>query len=127
MEKFLTDGTSYSWLGIEFRSSSDIMPLEHQDLCRYCNFSLTHSAREDFEKLAFKKTKNATLNSFIANARANSESKLTFSESSFNFLQIIVVFCTLYPRGYTTGGCAPYKSQYHCQQLARLKQLMMSQ
>ena len=45
---------------------------------------LTHSAWE----LAFKeKTKNATLNGCISKARANSESKLTFSESSLNFLQ----------------------------------------
>ena len=53
-------------------------------------FYLTHSVREYFEKLAFKekqKTKNATVK-----AKPNSESKLTFSESSFNFLQNRVVF-----------------------------------
>ena len=41
-----------------------------------------------------KKTNNATLNGYISKARANSESKPTFSESSFNFLQKRVVFCT---------------------------------
>ena len=40
-------------------------------------------------------------------ARANSESKLTLSESSFNFLDKRVVFCTLYPRRYMAGGSAP--------------------
>ena len=49
---------------------------------------ITHSAPEYFEKLVFKKKKNnATLNGCISKARANSESKLTFSESSFNFVQ----------------------------------------
>ena len=51
--------------------------------------------------MAFKKPKHASLNGCISKAGANSESKLTFSESSFNFLQKRVVFCTLYPRGYT--------------------------
>ena len=46
-----------------------------------------------------KKTKNATLNGCISKARTNSESELTFAESSFNFVQNRVVFCTLYPRG----------------------------
>ena len=49
------------------------------------NNTLTHSALEYFEKLAFKKIKHATLNSCISKARSNSELKLTFSESSFNF------------------------------------------
>ena len=48
-----------------------------------------------------KKKKNATLNSLISKARANSESKLTFSESSFNFLKNIIAFCMLYPPGYS--------------------------
>ena len=50
---------------------------------------LAHSTREYFEKLAVKKqkaTKNATLNGCISKARTNSEWKLTFSESPFNFL-----------------------------------------
>ena len=54
-----------------------------------------------------KKKKNATLNGCVSNARANSESKLTFSESSFSFLQNKIVFCTFYLRGYTTGGLCP--------------------
>ena len=54
------------------------------------------SASEYFYKLAFKKeTKNKNLNGCIWKARVNSEPKLTFSESSFNFLLNIVVFCTL--------------------------------
>ena len=66
------------------------------------SFYLTHSAREFFENFALKKKKkNATLNSLISKARANSESKLTFSESSFNFLKNIIAFCMLYPPGYS--------------------------
>ena len=62
-------------------------------------FSLTHSAREYFKKLELKKNnKNAALNGCISRARANSVSKLAFSESSFNSLQNKIVFCTLYPR-----------------------------
>ena len=44
-------------------------------------------------KLGIKK-KNAALNGCISKARANSESKLTFSESSFNFLEKIELFFT---------------------------------
>ena len=58
-----------------------------------------------------KKTKSATLNGCISKARANLESKLTFSESLFNFLQKRVVFCTLYPRGYTAGAPAARRGQ----------------
>ena len=67
------------------------------------SFYLTHSTWEFFENLVFtkKKQKNATLNSLISKARANSESKLIFSESPFNFLKNRVVFCTLYPPGYS--------------------------
>ena len=86
--------------------------------------SLTHSAPEYFEKLAFKKTtKNATLNGCISKARANSESKLTFSESSFNFRQYRVgSFCTLYPCEYTTGEPAPWNPRCRYQRLVRLKE-----
>ena len=48
---------------------------------------ITHSAPEYFEKWHLKKNKNTTLNGCISKARANSESKVTFSESSFNFVQ----------------------------------------
>ena len=54
------------------------------------------------------KKRNSTLNGCIS--KANSESKVTFSESSFNFFQNRVVFCTLYPSGYTAGCSAPYNS-----------------
>ena len=68
--------------------------------------------------MAFKKeTKNGNLNGCIWKARVNSEPKLTFSESSFNFLLNIVVFCTLQPLGYTAGGSAPYNPRCHCQRL----------
>ena len=82
---------------------------------------LTHSAREYFEKLAFKK--NPTLNGCISNARANSESKLTFSESLFNFFQNRVVSCTRFTRVYTAGGSALYNPQCCCQWLDGLKEL----
>ena len=42
--------------------------------------------REYFDNLALKKTNMATLNSCISKDTANSESKLAFSRSSFNFL-----------------------------------------
>ena len=72
------------------------------------SFYLTHSAREYLEKLAFKKktTKNPTLNGFISKARAYSKSKLTFSESSFNFLQNRVVFTRQGALSPTTPGAA---------------------
>ena len=88
---------------------------------------LTHSAPEYFEKLAFKKNKNATLNGCISKAKAKSESKLTFSENCFNFLQNKVVFCKLYPRGYTARGYVPYNPWCCCQRLTEPKELMMSQ
>ena len=89
---------------------------------------LTHLAREYYEKLRFKtKTKIPTLNSYISKARANSESKLKFSECSFSFLQNNIVFCTLYPHGYMAGGSALYNPWCCCQQLAVLKEVMMSE
>ena len=76
-------------------------------------------------KTSIKKPKKTpeTLNGCISKARANSESKLTFSESSFNFLQNSVVFYTLYPRGYTVGGSSTYNPRCRCQRLAVLKEL----
>ena len=90
-------------------------------------FYLTHSAREYFEKLGFKKKqKNATLKRFLSKARASSESKLTFSESYFYFLQNRVGFCALYSRGYMAGGFAHYNPHCCCQRVAWVKELMMS-
>ena len=43
--------------------------------------------------------KKPTLNGYILKTRVNSESKLKFSESAFNFLQKSVVFYTLYLQG----------------------------
>ena len=85
-------------------------------------FYLTYSAGEYFEKLALKKTENATLNCFISKARANSESKLTFSESSFNFLQNKVAFCTLFTRVHDRG----LRPRCRCQWLVVLKELNYS-
>ena len=68
-----------------------------------------------------KKTKNATLNGCIPKARANSKSKLTFAENSFNFLQKSVAFSSLYRLGYMAGGSAPYNTLCRCQRLDRLK------
>ena len=42
-----------------------------------------------------------------------------------SFLQNSVVFCTLYPRGYTAGAFAPYKPRCCCQWFAALKELLM--
>ena len=43
------------------------------------------------------------------------------------YFEKLFVFCTLYPRGYTAGGSAPYNFWCRCQKLASLKELMMSQ
>ena len=53
----------------------------------------------------------------------NLESKLRYSESSFNFLQNSIIFCMCYPNGYMTGGSTPCKPWLPCQQLTRLKRL----
>ena len=100
-------------------------PWKLQNWVHFSIFSyLTHSARKYFEKLAFKKkTKNATLNCCISKARANSELKLT--ESPFNFLQNKVVFCTLYPPGYTAEESVPCNPQCRCQRFAGLKELKL--
>ena len=47
-----------------------------------------------FEELALKKSKDPILNYYISKTRTNSESKLNFSESQFNFLQSRVAFFT---------------------------------
>ena len=87
-------------------------------------YNLTHSVPECFEKLPIKKkTGNQTLNGYISKTRANSASKLQLSENSSKFLQNSFVFCTLYPRGYTAGGSAPYNPWCRCQWLAVFKEL----
>ena len=63
----------------------------------------------------------------ISKARVNSESVLTFSGSSLYFLQNKFIVCPLYTRGYTAGGSTSCNPQCCCQQLVRIKQLMMSQ
>ena len=42
----------------------------------------------------------------MSKAWVNLASKVTFSESSFNFLKNRALFCTLYPRGYKAGDFA---------------------
>ena len=69
-------------------------------------FYLIHSALEYFEKLAFKK-KKTILNNCISRARLNSESKLTFSGSSFNFLQNRIVFLQALPMWVHGWGLCP--------------------
>ena len=70
---------------------------------------LTHSSREYFKKLARKnKQKKATLNGCILKARTNSDSKLTFSESSFSFLQSRVVVLHALPIWVHGRGLRPY-------------------
>ena len=72
---------------------------------------LTHSAmtHQLLWKIDIKKRKHATLNGHISKTRTNLGSRLRFPESSFNFLQNSVIFCALFPRGYTTGEFAPLK------------------
>ena len=69
--------------------------------------------------------KGKKINGYISKTRKSSESKLKYSESSFNFLQICVVFCTLYWHEYTAGGSFPYHFLCCCQRLAALKELKM--
>ena len=77
-----------------------------------------------FEKLAFKKNNGTPTG---CKAWANLESKQTFSESSFNFLQNSVVFCTLYSGGYTLRSSTPYNPRCNYHQLAEMRELTMSQ
>ena len=50
-------------------------------------------------KIANKKqTSNPTLNGSTSKAKANSESKLKLSESSFTFLSNSLIFCTVHGR-----------------------------
>ena len=70
-------------------------------------FYLIHSALEYFEKLALKKKKKTILNNCISRARLNSESKLTFSGSSFNFLQNRIVFLQALPVWVHGWGLCP--------------------
>ena len=83
-------------------------------------FRLTHSGNSNTLKNWHlkKKTKKRKFKRLHLKSQGL---KLTFSESSFNFLQNRVVFCTLYPRGYTGEGSAPYNPRSRCQRLVRLR------
>ena len=59
-------------------------------------------------------------------SRTNLESKFRFSESSFKFLKK-TCHLNLYPRWYTAWTPTLYNPPCHCQQIAGLKKLMMSQ
>ena len=61
-------------------------------------FYLTHSAREYFEKLTFKKQKKCNFKRLYLKDWGKFR-QLIFSEILFNFLENKVVFCTLYPLG----------------------------
>lgn len=92
----------------------------------YVSNCSTHSVQHCFEKLIVQKnTKIETLNEDISKARTNWESRIIFLYSSFDFLQNNVIFSELFPRGYTSGGTAPYQPQIHCQQVAGLKGLLI--
>ena len=69
------------------------------------------------------KQKTAILNGCISKARANSESKLIFSESSFNFLQKSLVFLAAPPIWVHGRGLCPLQPPCRCQRLAVLKEL----
>ena len=88
-----------------------------QKQCLY----FTHSTLQYFEKLTLKKKQKKNLNGYISKTRTNLDSKPIFSESSFNFLQNSIIFCKIYPRGYSTT--TPYNPQRRWQRLASLKEL----
>ena len=81
-----------------------------QKLSKYCNFYfwakvmllLNPFSTGILWKIGNKKqTRKSTLNSYMSKTRANSEWKLKLWESWLKFLQNSLVFCTLYPCGYT--------------------------
>ena len=70
-----------------------------------------------------KKTKGASFSGCISKARANSKSKLTFSESSFNFFSKKGCFLYALPTWIHDRALHPYNPRYRYQWLARLKEL----
>ena len=109
-----------------------LLPLSfenEQKISKICAFTEPIQPGNTLKNWYLRKTEKATstLNGCISKASANSKSKLTFSESSFNFLWNSEVFCTFYLRGYTGVGSTPEHPQWRCQQLAALRELMMSQ
>ena len=121
------------FLNLCFLKKKTCISFESEEkLSKNCIFSLLDQSNaftepiqhgNTLENWHLKKSKNATLNGCISKARANSESKLTFSDSSFNFLQNSVIFCTFYLRGYTAGVSAPYNPRCRCQRFVGLKEL----
>ena len=93
----------------------------------FCKWTQSIQRQNTLKNSQQKSPKKLNFKSYISKTRVNSESKLKFSESSFKFLQNSILFCTFYPRGYTTGASAPYSTWCHCQRLVALKELMMSQ
>lgn len=87
----------------------------------------THSFLQCFEKLALKKKNPRKLLGHVSKSRANLESRLTFSESLFNFLQSSITYCVLYSHGYIAENSVSCNPWLCCQQLAGLKRLMISQ
>ena len=66
---------------------------------------VTHSARECFEKVTFKKNKKFNFKRLYRKDWGKFR-ELTFSEISFHFVQKEVVFCTLQPYEYTAEDSA---------------------
>ena len=104
---------------IKWEGNSQIMNYQVIKECTVNPFSLGILWKIDIKE----KTKNPTLKGYISKTRTNSESKLKFSESSFNLLQNSVIFCTLWPCGYNAGVSAPCKPRRRCQRLAALQEL----
>ena len=91
-------------------------------------FYLTHSAQEYFEKLAFKKqNKRRNFKRLYLKRQGEFRVKTNIFRKLIHFSLKSLVFCTLYRRGYTAGGFAPYNPRCLCQRFAGLKELMMSQ
>ena len=94
---------------------------------KQCSY-LTHSATEYFEKLALiKKTKKRNFKRLYLKSQREFRVKTKIFRKFFQFSSKKRCFCTLYPRGYTGGGSAPYKYRCCCQWLVGLKELMMNQ
>ena len=51
-----------------------------------------------------KKKENPTLTCHVSKTKTNLESKRKFSESTVNFFQYNVIFCTLHPHVYLAGS-----------------------
>ena len=77
-------------------------------------------------KIDIKKIRNHYFKrSYLIKTRRNLKSKVQFSESSINFFQSSVIFCSPYSRGYMAEDSAFFNPRLSCQQLAGLKGWLM--